>query len=820
MIIRHLCDLSKSSTKKTKVHSNILKVENVLSAFGNATTPFNQNATCFTKYFELQCSKGKMVGMKAIQYLLEKSRVSGSTDGAYTFHIFYYLLEGLTNEERDGLRLIDAAHFTYLSTNNKRSARYARSESFSQMNSLRENLKSLGISRMQQSQLWSVLAAILHIGNINFHDSDKIGEPCSIKNYTQLHFVAEILGVTPESLQTILTCRTRYVKNQAVSSYLDVEGAKNQRDSIARNLYAVVFSWIIEQINVKLCAPESEWENLISILEVPGLAGLGMQGNDFQRLLVNFANERLFSFSMKELHTTSKNRLNCDIFHFPVDKTFNEEVIQMLAGVKKGILLIVDSETTKSGKTDLMTAKIYEKHLQPGLAFVASSSKKMSYSFGVHHFGGIVEYDTRLFLEQNRDILQSSFVTLVRGNPEEPGTTNNFLRNLFSDKLIASQKSDIDGTTVLKAQTRNRNPSMRRNTTRSENAEDDTCLDTASTIGYSFRSDLTGILDTIAGQKSWFVFHLRTQQTGTARGQPDLKTIERQITGFELHTLVQNPGVHYVSQFTHEDFVARYSSIHSIGGQSPKTACDSILSENKWNALTALVGNTYIYLSETAWRFLEMKLKEKEDAQVGIADPSSWKPTKNSSQNYSKTSSQSGTMTEANSRALESSEKYDENFDCGSNDEDASNFDSEADFQSEYQPSKKLDVEAGNFKKELSNILPETKKEITQTRKNWLCFVWAVTCCCVPSFLNLCGKMTQKERQLAWREKAALCVIVLFMNCLILFFIVGIGYILCPLTNALSIADINLLNTDGPNAGKSIYFIFSGVYVWDRLLHA
>ena len=115
--MRNLCDLSKTSTKKTKTHSQILKVDSILSAFGNATTPLNQDASCFAQYSEIQFDgKGKMVGMKLIEYLLEKSRVSGPLDGGKTFHVFYYLLEGATHEERVQWHLSDPAHFAYLNT--------------------------------------------------------------------------------------------------------------------------------------------------------------------------------------------------------------------------------------------------------------------------------------------------------------------------------------------------------------------------------------------------------------------------------------------------------------------------------------------------------------------------------------------------------------------------------------------------------------------------------------------------------------------------------------------------------------------------------
>jgi chitin synthase len=119
MLLRNLCDISKTSEKKSKTHSLLLKIDPILSAFGHATTPHNLDATCFTHYTELQFnSKGKMVGAKLIEYLLEKTRVSGPLDGGRNFHIFYYLLEGANHEERVQWHLSDVAHFNYLTGSN------------------------------------------------------------------------------------------------------------------------------------------------------------------------------------------------------------------------------------------------------------------------------------------------------------------------------------------------------------------------------------------------------------------------------------------------------------------------------------------------------------------------------------------------------------------------------------------------------------------------------------------------------------------------------------------------------------------------------
>ena len=50
-------------------------------------TPFDADARCFTSYMEYQfANDGRMVGVKVIDYLLEKERVAGLEDGMHSWN--------------------------------------------------------------------------------------------------------------------------------------------------------------------------------------------------------------------------------------------------------------------------------------------------------------------------------------------------------------------------------------------------------------------------------------------------------------------------------------------------------------------------------------------------------------------------------------------------------------------------------------------------------------------------------------------------------------------------------------------------------------
>ena len=530
MITRNLCDLSKSSKKKTKIHSLVLKAESILKAFGHAATPRNVDDSCFSRYTEYQFDKrGKMVGAKFIDYLLEKNRATGATeDGGRSFHIFYHLLAGATHEEKQQWQLGDTVHYHYLSIPQIRVVTSVE-DSAHTLSELRENFKSFGMGRRQQAQLFQLMAAILHLGNISFvDDPHKSDEPCTVKNYSQLALVADLLGIHPATLENTLTYKTQIIRKDTISVFLDSKSAAEQRDALARSLYAVAFSFIIEQINNKLCLPDSEWANYIAVLDIPGFATNVSSSavskrissssttisstnysdiasfNGFHRLLLNYSNEKIAAFAISQLFDLPRGVLQSEGLPYPSPSITsstsnnNHNLLQLLEG-PDGILPIIDTESVRGTKESKITEIIHSEHSSNSYFATPSSQRKSKHLFAIRHSfqtpsstsftlsSASVEYDTKGFVARNTDILQSDFVTLIRGNPDQPGTSSLFLRSLFSDRMISTLSHAQDSSTLIAASSKSRYPSMKRSKNGSEQDQGDrepVIVDIGSTIGF------------------------------------------------------------------------------------------------------------------------------------------------------------------------------------------------------------------------------------------------------------------------------------------------------------------------------------------------
>jgi chitin synthase len=76
-----------------------------------------------------------------------------------------------------------------------------------------------------------------------------------------------------------------------------------------------------------------------------------------------------------------------------------------------------------------------------------------------------------------------------------------------------------------------------------------------------------------------------------------------------------------------------------------------------------------------------------------------------------------------------------------------------------------------------------TEMPITATRRMWIAFVWACTFFIPSPALKYIGRMKRPDVRMAWREKFVLVCLILLLNGVIVFYIVGFGKLICPNKN-------------------------------------
>ena len=376
-ILRYLTNVKKS--KHSEVISNRLIQSNpLLEAFGNAKTNRNDNSSRFGKYMDVEYDfKYLPLGGNILNYLLEKARVVNQNDNERNFHIFYQLLSSKQYCEKFGLNFEEAASYRILneSTNSNDKSDFVETL---------EAIDATGFSELEKEDLLSIVASILHIGNIQF---DRItDEKCSCQNSEPLSKAAELLKINKSVLAEALTKRSIQAGFSTVKADLSVEQAEYARDALIKALYAKSFDWLVTRINKSIksvqnnASIKSRTKTVIGLLDIYGFEIF--ETNLFEQFCINYCNEKLqqlfIELTLKQEQEEYKTE---NIAWEPVKYFNNEPICKMIENRHVGLIDVLDECCRLPGNvTDLDFLKkmemIYEE--KPSKFFTSGSFKRLA----------------------------------------------------------------------------------------------------------------------------------------------------------------------------------------------------------------------------------------------------------------------------------------------------------------------------------------------------------------------------------------------------------------------------------------------------------
>lgn len=237
-IMGYISKVSGGGDKVQHVKDIILQSNPLLEAFGNAKTVRNNNSSRFGKYFEIQFSRGgEPDGGKISNFLLEKSRVVSQNEHERNFHVYYQLIEGASQEQRQNLGIMSPDYYYYLNQSDTYQVEGTddRSDFLETMNAM----QVIGIRGEDQQLVLQIVAGILHLGNISFREE---GNYARVENADSLAFPAYLLGIDRDRLNDKITSRKMDSKwggrSESITVTLNVEQAAYTRDALAKGLYA------------------------------------------------------------------------------------------------------------------------------------------------------------------------------------------------------------------------------------------------------------------------------------------------------------------------------------------------------------------------------------------------------------------------------------------------------------------------------------------------------------------------------------------------------------------------------------------------------
>ncbi|KAF8965794.1 glycosyltransferase family 2 protein [Flammula alnicola] len=649
LAIKALLELSVSNPGKkgSKLANQLPASEFVLETFGNARTLFNPNASRFGKYTELQFSdRGRLTGVKTLDYYLERNRVSAVPSGERNFHIFYYLVAGASPEERQHLHLLDKTTYRYLGQRGTTSARPngGRDEDGLRFDQLKIALKAIGFSKRHVAQTCQLVAAILHLGNLEFIiDRHRNEDAAVVRNVDILEIVADFLGIQPASLEAALSYKTKFVKKELCTVFLDPDGASDNRDDLAKTLYSLLFAWLNEHINQRLC--KDDFSTFIGLFDLPGPQNMSSRPNSLDQFCINFANERLQNWIQKTLFEDHVNEYNLEgIARFVPQVPYfdNAECIRLLQNSPGGLIHIMDDQARRQPKkTDHTMVEAFSKRWGNHSSFKAGTIDRSGYpSFTVSHYNGAVTYSSEGFLDRNLDAINPDFVSLLRGAAdglEGTGSINPFVKGLFSAKAIATQAHPRNEDTIVAAQqavkpmrapsTRRKSaikrmPTVKESVDVEEKDRDDEettgapghITSTSPCVAGEFKAALDTLFETIDETQPWYVFCINPNDSQLPN-QLEGRSVKGQAKAVGLAEIARRCVNVFEVNMTPEEFCDRYKDGLQAGGVTEGDDREVIAQARTAFGLgerDLVLGTHRVFLSQAAFHKFEDQVRSRD----------------------------------------------------------------------------------------------------------------------------------------------------------------------------------------------------------------
>uniref|UniRef100_A0A8B9BG96 Unconventional myosin-Vb n=1 Tax=Anser brachyrhynchus TaxID=132585 RepID=A0A8B9BG96_9AVES len=538
----------------SSMEEKVLASSPVMEAFGNAKTTRNDNSSRFGKYIEIGFSQARVTGATIKTYLLEKSRVTFQARAERNYHIFYQLCASAALSELQGLGLRGAETFHY--TCQGRCT--AGTDDAADLDSTRHAFSLLGVPEADQLELFSVLAAILHLGDIAIRGRDRHGDGCFVESADEaLGQFCTLLGIEEAQVTRWLCHRKLVTTGETYLKPLSRQQALDSRDALAKHMYGQVFKWMVSRVNRALRSPEGHHTS-IGILDIYGFEMF--EFNSFEQFCINYANEKLQQlFNLHVFKLEQEEYVTEEIPWVFVDFCDNQPCIELIEG-RLGILDLLNEECKMpQGSDGSWAQKLYQTHL--GSSHFQKPKRPMD-AFIVCHFAGKVEYQCSGFVEKNRDTIPEELVGLLRASKQSALLAELFLED--GDGAVSLQSRRSSGPRLPGRPSRRSLPSSQRS---------------KKSISSQFRASLNRLMEMLGSTTPHYVRCIKPND-GKLPFVFDSRRVVEQLRACGVLETIRISAAGYPSRWTYQEFFDRYRALVSreeLVGADVKQSCSLAL---------------------------------------------------------------------------------------------------------------------------------------------------------------------------------------------------------------------------------------------------
>ena len=825
-----------------------------------------------------------LIGGKLLDHRLERSRISSVPTGERSFHILYYLLAGTSAAEKSHLGLDNQIHvatggnvlhraatiahkkWRYLGHPTQLKAGINDGEGFQHFKTA---LRKLEFPRSEIAEICQILASILHLGQLEFMNapstttggdesggySHEGGESVTlIKNKEVLSVVAAFLGLSVLDLEATLGFKTKTIHRERVTVMLDQRGARANADELARTLYSLLVTYIIENINQRICAAEDSVVNTISIVDFPGFAQTASTGSTLDQLLNNAAAESLYNICLQSFFERDLDILESEEINVPATSYFdNSETVRGLLKKGNGLLSILDDQTRKN-RTDTQFLESLRRRFDsknPSIT-IGSSHTYMTGSnlaipagvaaFTVKHFAGEIDYPVNGLVEENGDLVSGDLMNMIKS------TKSDFVKELFGQEALQTVTHPKERNAIMQAQLSSkpmRKPSTKRHgsvspkrslsrpITRQRQSEQEDSDDAASTFDRTQSTNKRGDLLPVPGSGAasqfvsslnainknitsadvnpYFVFCLKPNDRRIAN-QFDSKCVRTQLQTFGIAEISQRLKSIDLSVFMpFGEFIGLAEFGYDVVASEMEKA-QMTLDERRWPPNEACIGSTGVFMSERCW-FELAKLGGRVGSHGGSPGyGDGYNPGGRLGPfGDSKANLPRGAEDIPSSYGDEGKLGYFDNKDFETRSEAGASAFNSGDMFKNFETREEMAAK-GNKKKmeEVDDVV------VSRSRKQWMAIVNLVTWF-VPDFsIKWAGGMKRRDIRIAWREKLAINILI-WLGCLfVVFFIIVFPQLICPTQHVYSAAELS--SHDGKDGHNSFIAIRGNVFDLDAFM--
>ncbi|XP_076683864.1 unconventional myosin-Va-like isoform X2 [Andrena cerasifolii] len=545
------------STTETQVEKKVLASLPIMEAIGNAKTTRNDNSSRFGKFIEIQFNKHyHITGASMRTYLLEKSRVVFQANEERNYHIFYQMCAAAIRLPH--LHLGHQNMFHYLNQGNNPVIDGV--EDLACFDETISALAMLGFTSQQQDDMLRILAAIMHLGNVNISNAatrnlnSETDTEASYITSSDKHLltICELLDTDANAMRKWLCHRKIVSMREVFLKPMNVEQAIGARDALAKHIYAQLFNWVVAGINNSLQS-QNKPRCFIGVLDIYGFETFEI--NSFEQFCINYANEKLQQqFNQHVFKLEQEEYLKEEIEWAFIDFYDNQPCIDLIE-TKLGILDLLDEECRMpKGSDSTWAEKLYAKC---GRSKHFERPRFGTFAFLIHHFADLVRYETTGFLEKNRNTVIEEQVDVLRNG------NNKLLKKLFSEedpKLLV--------------------PSNVRRKVSAQKPVLSTPKQNRKTVGSQFRDSLNMLMATLNATTPHYVRCIKPNDTKEAFVYNPLRAVQ-QLRACGVLETIRISAAGFPSQRTYSDFFLRYRCLcrfTDIRRDDLKETCRRILS--------------------------------------------------------------------------------------------------------------------------------------------------------------------------------------------------------------------------------------------------